>query len=86
MTGLAIALAQTYDAVLLDLGLPGLEGRELLRRLREKKPKQSVVVISSATDRTLQEDCLRLGATFLSKPFTLEELLAAVRWTSARPL
>jgi DNA-binding response OmpR family regulator len=79
VTGLAKAVAQGHDLVLLDLALPGVEGIEVLRRLREVKPSQPVVMISSTADHTLRQDCLQLGATFLAKPFTLDELLTAVR-------
>ncbi len=81
--GLAMAVEHAYDTILLDLVLPGLGGREVLRRLREKNPSQPVVVISSTADRALREDCVRRGATLLSKPFTLSELLAVTRSTSA---
>lgn len=45
--GLALALAEDYGCVLLDLNLPGLDGLDLLRRLRAEKPQQKVLILSA---------------------------------------
>jgi two-component system, OmpR family, response regulator QseB len=70
----------TYDIALLDLGLPGKDGLEVLRALRRQRSATPVVVITardSVADRVAGLDC---GADdYLVKPFDLDELLARMR-------
>lgn len=71
------ALAEPVDAVILDLNLPGGNGLDLLRHLREELRSNTAVLILSALK---QEDILikglKLGATdFLTKPFSPQELI-----------
>ena len=72
--------ANEYDLVLLDVGLPGLDGFEVLRRLRARRKSVPVIVL---TVRDASEDRvhgLDLGADdYLTKPFNLAELEARVR-------
>ena len=78
--GLHCAETQAYDAVILDLMLPKLDGLTVLRRLRGEKNTTPVLVLT-ARDRV--EDRVKgldLGADdYLVKPFAFEELLARVR-------
>jgi DNA-binding response OmpR family regulator len=77
--GLGRALAGTYDLVILDLLLPGTDGRDMLRQLMRDKPAQVVMVLSCLADVKCKVDCLELGARdYLTKPFSLDELLARV--------
>ncbi|MEM7353933.1 MAG: response regulator transcription factor [Acidobacteriota bacterium] len=83
VTGLHLAVTEAYDALILDLMLPGLDGFTLCRRLREDAGRQVPILMLTARD-TL-DDKLRgfdLGADdYLVKPFALEELgarLAAI--------
>lgn len=71
---------QAYDLVLLDLGLPGTDGLEVLRRLRARK-SQVPVLIATARDSVEQRVAgLDAGADdYVLKPFVLEELLARIR-------
>jgi two-component system OmpR family response regulator len=72
-------LAAEYDAILLDLMLPRLDGGQVLRALRETK--QTPVLVLTARD-TIDEKIkgLNLGADdYLTKPFDLDELIARVR-------
>jgi two-component system OmpR family response regulator len=75
-----VLAAQHYDLVILDLGLPKLDGFEILRRLRRRGSKVPVLVL---TARDSLEDRVRgldLGADdYLAKPFDLPELEARVR-------
>jgi len=69
-----------YDVVILDLNLPKLDGVNVLRHLRLKKPSLPVLVL---TQRTRVEDrvqCLDTGADdYLAKPFSFSELSARIR-------
>jgi two-component system response regulator RegX3 len=77
--GLEAALNQTWDLILLDVMLPGMDGFSICRKLREKKPSQAVVML---TARGSEDDVVAgfaAGADdYISKPFSLRELLARV--------
>ena len=76
---LAAAAAHRPDVVLLDLGLPGLDGFAVLTRLREHS-RAAVIVLSVMADERDKVRALDLGADdYLVKPFGLEELLARIR-------
>lgn len=66
--------------VVLDVVLPGLDGLEVLRRLRERQPELRVIILSAYTDQERVLEALRLGAfDYLAKPLHDEELVLAVR-------
>ena len=68
-----------YDAVLLDQKMPGLDGLETLRRLKEQAPEVCVLIVTAFGSIELAVDAMRLGATdFLRKPMTPETLRGAV--------
>ncbi len=78
--GLALARTGDYGLVILDLVMPDLDGRELLAELHRAHPDQPVLVLSCLDDVPTKVACLDLGAhDYLTKPFSLEELLARVR-------
>jgi DNA-binding response OmpR family regulator len=78
--GLRMALADHYDLVILDLLMPGLDGRTLLHRLMGKRPAQTVIVLSCLTESATKVACLEAGAVdYLAKPFSLDELLVRMR-------
>ncbi|MEA2082718.1 MAG: response regulator [Thermodesulfobacteriota bacterium] len=65
--------------VLLDIGLPDIDGLSLLPRLVEKDPELGVVMLTSMTDLQTALDCIRKGADdYLTKPVQLEDILHAV--------
>ena len=71
---------QTFDLVLLDLGLPTLSGFEVLKRLRARGNKTPVLILTANDDIDNRVKGLDLGADdYLSKPFNLAELEARVR-------
>jgi two-component system, OmpR family, response regulator len=79
-SGLELAASGGYRLVILDLVMPGMDGRQVLARLRQQRPDQAVLVLSCLTDVAAKVDCLDLGAQdYLTKPFALAELLARVR-------
>nr|WP_260048753.1 response regulator transcription factor [Pseudoduganella aquatica] len=72
--------AQGYDALLLDLGLPGKEGMDVLHALRTRGVDTPVLIISARDGSAARVAGLDAGADdFLVKPFDLEELLARIR-------
>lgn len=79
-TGLELALGNNYDLIVLDLSLPGLDGLEVCRRLREDAGDTTPILMLTARD-TIEDRVsgLRAGADdYLVKPFAPEELLARV--------
>ena len=68
------------DLVILDLGLPDIEGLELLRRIRHAQESLPVIVLSSRGDEAGKVAALDLGADdYVTKPFGMDELLARMR-------
>ncbi|WP_214472064.1 response regulator transcription factor [Mesorhizobium sp. dw_380] len=80
--GMAIELMEQDkpDLVLLDLGLPGMDGHELLRKWRDDGVDIPVVILSSRTDEAGIVSALELGADdYVTKPFGMNELVARIR-------
>ena len=78
--GLALAMANPYDAVVLDLGLPGLDGVEVCRRLRQSGNQVPVLMLTARAAVRDRVEGLDAGADdYLVKPFALDELLARIR-------
>jgi DNA-binding response OmpR family regulator len=78
--GLAMAAEPGLDAVVLDLGLPDIDGTEVLRRLRARGDAPPVVVLTARGEVGDRVRGLDLGADdYLVKPFAFEELLARLR-------
>jgi two-component system KDP operon response regulator KdpE len=82
--GLALAGSAHPDLVVLDLGLPDLDGVEIVRRLRAWSTVP-IVVLSGRTDSRGKVDALDAGADdYVTKPFSVEELLARIRAVTRR--
>jgi DNA-binding response OmpR family regulator len=85
-TGLAAALGGGYDLIILDLGLPDLDGLEVCRRLRAAGIGTPVLVLTARDEVEDRVRGLDAGADdYLGKPFALAELLARVRALARRP-
>ncbi len=70
----------TPDVMLLDLGLPGMSGLEVLRRLRSRGDRVAVIVVSVMPEENDKVEALELGADdYVVKPFGMRELLARIR-------
>jgi two-component system KDP operon response regulator KdpE len=77
--GLTEAQARNPDLILLDLGLPDLEGGEVIRQLREWTPTP-IIVLSARDQEQVKVEALDLGADdYVTKPFGVDELLARIR-------
>jgi two-component system KDP operon response regulator KdpE len=87
---LELLAAEAFDIVVLDLGLPDCDGKEVISRLRAWS-EIPVIVLSARDDAVEKVEALDLGANdFVNKPFSIDELLARLRATlrnrPARPL
>ena len=70
----------TVDVIVLDLGLPGIDGFEVLRHLRASGSLTPIVVLSSRDDEAGKVKALDLGADdYVTKPFGMDEILARIR-------
>ena len=82
---LAALLATPFDAVVLDIMLPGRDGLSVLRQLRERKNTAPVLLLSARGEVNERVEGLNLGADdYLPKPFELAELVARVRALTRR--
>ena len=73
-------LAGDPDLIILDLGLPDMQGLDLLRRIRAQQESVPIVVLSSRDDEAGKVEALDSGADdYVTKPFGLDELLARMR-------
>ena len=78
-TGLARALSEEFDLIVLDLMLPGIDGFEVCRQIREKKDIP-VIMVSAKKDDIDKIRGLGLGADdYMTKPFSPSELVARVK-------
>src|SRR5215467_7178354 len=72
--------SDSYDLVLLDIWLPGMDGLETLRKLREKSPLTHVIMISGHATIATAVSATKLGAfDFIEKPLSLEHTLLTAR-------
>lgn len=76
----------TWDAVLLDQRMPGMDGLETLRRMKERKADARVIMITAYASIELAVDAMKLGATdFVRKPMTPDIVRNAVTAALAKP-
>ena len=78
--GVIMAADESVDFVLLDIMLPGMDGQEVLRRIRARRPGLPVLMLTARDEVRDKVMALDSGADdYLTKPFDLEELLARMR-------
>ncbi|MEX1335849.1 MAG: response regulator transcription factor [Candidatus Limnocylindrales bacterium] len=83
--GLDLALDPFVELIVLDLGLPGRDGHDVLVRLRRQRPSLPVLVLTARDGLDEKVRALDAGADdYLTKPFALDELLARLRALSRR--
>lgn len=77
--GLELAMKREYDLIILDVMLPGLDGWEVLKRLRDRGNETPVLLLTVLSDVEDRVKGLQLGADdYLTKPFSFSELLARI--------
>ena len=78
--GYAMATSQTYDLIILDLMLPGIDGREICKRLRTLGLKTPILMLTALNTVPDKVEGLESGADdYLTKPFSFSEMLARIR-------
>jgi DNA-binding response OmpR family regulator len=83
--GYALAAAHPYDAVVLDIMLPGRDGLSILRSLRDRKMTVPVILLTARGELNERLEGLNLGADdYLTKPFFVEELIARLQAVARR--
>jgi DNA-binding response OmpR family regulator len=79
LTGLELALGGRYDAAIIDIMLPGLDGLSIIDRLRQQRNKLPVIILSAKRSVDERVEGLQAGGDdYLTKPFAFSELLARV--------
>lgn len=80
LTGLSLVEQEHPDCLVIDLYMPGMNGVELLRELRNRNYKGGIVVLSACRDEILLQEALLLGPVdVLGKPVDLERLVLAIK-------
>jgi DNA-binding response OmpR family regulator len=80
IAGASLATDHDFDLVILDLGLPGKDGLEVLREVRARGERLPVIILTARDDTVDRVAGLEAGADdYLGKPFHFEELLARIR-------
>jgi DNA-binding response OmpR family regulator len=78
--GWAMAHAYDYDLVILDLGLPGMDGSELLRRLRGRNADIPILILTARDAMSCKLESFEAGADdYLTKPFAFAELAVRIK-------
>jgi len=80
MNGLQKALDEDYELVILDIMLPGMDGLEVCRRIRERKRSLPILMLTAKSEEFDKVLGLELGADdYMTKPFSIRELLARIK-------
>jgi DNA-binding response OmpR family regulator len=83
--GYALATTRPYDALVLDIMLPGRDGLSILRNLRDRKIALPVILLTARSELNERLEGLNLGADdYLTKPFHIEELIARLHAVTRR--
>jgi len=83
--GLDMILTDMYDMVILDIMLPGMNGLDILKNVREKKMAVPIILLTARSELDDKVGGMNLGADdYLTKPFDMPELLARIRMVMRR--
>ena len=79
-SGLSLARKDPYDLIILDLTLPGMDGMEICRKVREQEQSLPILMLTARSSEADRVSGLDSGADdYLTKPFGIRELLARVK-------
>lgn len=82
---LDVLRTETFDAVLLDVNMPGIGGIETLRRIRAMAPRLPIIILTVRDSENEKVQALEMGADdYVTKPFGVRELVARIRATVRR--
>lgn len=83
--GVLLATDDSVELILLDISLPGLNGHQVLERVRAARPRLPVMMLTARSDVKTKVDALHGGADdYITKPFAFEELLARIHAVTRR--
>ena len=83
--GYGLACSRPYDALVLDIMLPGKDGLSILRNLRERKIALPIILLTARSELNERLEGLNFGADdYLTKPFHIEELIARLHAVTRR--
>jgi DNA-binding NtrC family response regulator len=86
-SALACCVDDKFDLALVDLRMPGMDGKELLTRLKAEHEFLEVIILTGHGSLASAVDCAKLGAfSYLPKPYEVEDLLAVLRDAYAQRL
>jgi two-component system, OmpR family, response regulator len=84
--GFDLASSESYDTIILDLMLPGMDGLAICKQLRKQNIHTPILILTARSQIHNKVDGLDSGADdYLTKPFSFEELLARIRALARRP-
>lgn len=72
---LALAARESFDVLLIDVGLPGMSGLDVAARMKERFPEAAIAMVTANIQRPVRDRAASLGAAFIEKPLKPEALL-----------
>ena len=78
-TAMSKMQGKPFDLVVTDMRMPGMGGLALIRHLRQHSPQTSTMLITAFGSPEIKDAAQRLGATYLPKPFSLQEFISRVQ-------
>jgi len=76
----AIHNGEVFDLALIDINMPGLDGKKVLKAIKEKTPHTVCLMVTGVNEVKSAVECMKLGAVdYLQKPFTPDEFLSVIR-------
>jgi DNA-binding NtrC family response regulator len=78
---------ESYDAIVLDLAMPGMDGMETLKRLLEKRPDLQVILLTGHASLAKGVEAIKIGAMdFLEKPAEIQALMEKIKEAKAKKM